>query len=131
MNSLPKSVTRQRRGCDLNPGPTAPESSTLTTRLPSHHIKSRHIESNQNILRTFHYDLRSENHGNRRRGHSIKSRTFKPTYQGRSLLSTIALFVPGQVIAGVGESDALYRRTDQLSLVRLSSDRVTQQLYQL
>ena len=23
-------------GCDLNPGPTAPESSTLTTRLPSH-----------------------------------------------------------------------------------------------
>jgi len=28
--------TRQRRSCDLNPGPTAPESSTLTTRLPSH-----------------------------------------------------------------------------------------------
>ena len=36
MNSLPKTVTRQRRGCDLNPGPPAPESSTLTTRLPSH-----------------------------------------------------------------------------------------------
>ena len=36
MNSLPKTVTRQRRGCNLNPGPTAPESSTLTTRLPSH-----------------------------------------------------------------------------------------------
>ena len=35
MNSLPKTVTRQRRGCDLNPGPSAPESSTLTTRLPS------------------------------------------------------------------------------------------------
>jgi len=33
VNSLP---IRQRRGCDLNPGPTAPESSTLTTRLPSH-----------------------------------------------------------------------------------------------
>jgi len=31
---LPKTVTRQRRGCDLNPGPFAPESSTLTTRLP-------------------------------------------------------------------------------------------------
>ena len=29
VNSLPKTVTRQRRGCDLNPGPTA-----LTTRLP-------------------------------------------------------------------------------------------------
>jgi len=37
VNSLPKTVTGQRRGCDLNPGPTAPESSImLTTRLQSH-----------------------------------------------------------------------------------------------
>jgi len=36
VNSLPKTVTRQRRDCDLNPGLSAPESSTLTTRLPSH-----------------------------------------------------------------------------------------------
>jgi len=36
VNSLPKTVTRQRRGCDLNPGPSAHESSTLSTRLPSH-----------------------------------------------------------------------------------------------
>ena len=36
VNSLPKTVTRQRRDCDLNPGPSAPESSTLTTQLPSH-----------------------------------------------------------------------------------------------
>ena len=35
VNSLPKTVTRQRRGCDLNPGDSAPETSTLTTRLPS------------------------------------------------------------------------------------------------
>jgi len=36
VKSLPdKTVTRQRRGCDLNPGPTAPESSSLTTRLQS------------------------------------------------------------------------------------------------
>jgi len=35
VNSLPKTVTRQLRDCDLNPGPSAPESSTLTTRLPS------------------------------------------------------------------------------------------------
>ena len=35
VNSLLKTVTRQRRGCNLNPGPSAPESSTLTTRLPS------------------------------------------------------------------------------------------------
>jgi len=34
VNSLPKTVTRQRRGCDFNPGPSAPESSTITTRLP-------------------------------------------------------------------------------------------------
>ena len=36
VNSLPKTVTRQRRDCDLNPGSSEPESSTLTTRLPSH-----------------------------------------------------------------------------------------------
>ena len=36
MNSLPKTVTRQRRDCDLNLGPSASESSTLTTRLPRH-----------------------------------------------------------------------------------------------
>jgi len=35
VNSLPKTVTRQRRGWFLNPGPSAPESSRLTTRLPS------------------------------------------------------------------------------------------------
>jgi len=34
VNSLPKTVTRQRRGWDLNPGASAPESSTLATRLP-------------------------------------------------------------------------------------------------
>jgi len=34
VSSLPKTVTRQRRGCDLNPGPSASES----TRLPSHPI---------------------------------------------------------------------------------------------
>ena len=37
MNSLLKTVIRQRRDCDLNPaGPSAPESSSLTTRLSSH-----------------------------------------------------------------------------------------------
>ena len=38
VNSLPKTVTRQRRGYDLNPGDSAPESSTLTIRLPFHDI---------------------------------------------------------------------------------------------
>ena len=41
MNSLPKTVTRQRRGCDLNPGPSAPESSMLTTRLLSHPVQQK------------------------------------------------------------------------------------------
>ena len=36
VNSLTKTVTRQRLDCNLNSGPSAPESSTLTTRLPSH-----------------------------------------------------------------------------------------------
>ena len=36
VNSLPKTVTRQRRDCDLNLSRSAPESSTLSTRLPSH-----------------------------------------------------------------------------------------------
>ena len=43
VNSLPKTVTRQRRDCDLNPGPTAPELSTLTTRLSSHHCTVRPV----------------------------------------------------------------------------------------
>jgi len=30
VNSLPNTVTRQRRGCDLNPGRSAPESNMLT-----------------------------------------------------------------------------------------------------
>ena len=55
VNSLPKTVTRQRRDCDLNPGPSAPESSTLTTRLPSHpklciHVLYTGIEAVQPLL---------------------------------------------------------------------------------
>ena len=46
VNSLPKTVTRQRRDCDLNPGPSAPESSTLTTRLPSHPRLARRTQPN-------------------------------------------------------------------------------------
>ena len=47
VNSLPKTDTRQRRDCDLNPGPSAPESSTLTTRrLPSHW----HIDTERNYV---------------------------------------------------------------------------------
>jgi len=34
VSSLHKTVTRHRRDCDLNPGRSAPEYSTLTTRLP-------------------------------------------------------------------------------------------------
>jgi len=38
VNSLLKTVTRQRHDCDLNPGPSAPQSSTITTRLLSHPV---------------------------------------------------------------------------------------------
>ena len=44
MNSLPKTVTRQCRGCDLNLGPSAPESSTLTTRLLGHPRVGERVE---------------------------------------------------------------------------------------
>ena len=50
VNSLPKTVTRQRRGCDLNPGPSAPDSSTLTTRLPSHPYYKITNKKNTNTL---------------------------------------------------------------------------------
>ena len=30
VNSLPKTVTRLRRGCNLNPDPSAPESNVLS-----------------------------------------------------------------------------------------------------
>ena len=43
VNSLPETVTRQHRGGDLNPGPSAPESSTLTTRLPSRAASDRYF----------------------------------------------------------------------------------------
>ena len=36
VNSLPMPVTRQHCDCDLNPRPSVPEYSTLTTRLPCH-----------------------------------------------------------------------------------------------
>jgi len=48
VNSLPKILTRQRHGCDLNPDPSAPESSTLTTRLPGHPITTSGVHLAQN-----------------------------------------------------------------------------------
>jgi len=58
VNSLPKTVTRQRRDCDLNPGPPVPES-TLTTQLPSrpfHYnlVKSKLSSHASDICYTFH-----------------------------------------------------------------------------
>ena len=40
VNSLPKTVTGQRYSCDLNPGPSVPESSKLSSQLPNHPILS-------------------------------------------------------------------------------------------
>jgi len=48
VSSLPKTVTRQRHSCDLNPGLSAPESSTLTTRLPSHPVRKQSNNNNNN-----------------------------------------------------------------------------------
>jgi len=56
VNSLPKTVTRHRRDCDLNLGPSAPESSMLATRLPSHlqlqqtrSLNSEHVYTNWSV----------------------------------------------------------------------------------
>jgi len=54
VNSLPKTVTRQRRGCDLNPGPSVPESSTLTTRLPSHPAGEHQLKLPNQLIDTGH-----------------------------------------------------------------------------
>ena len=55
MNSLPKTVTLQCCDCDLNPGPAAPESSTLTTRLPSRpfYMLVRHIDADIRGVNTY------------------------------------------------------------------------------
>ena len=60
MNSLPQTVTRQRRGCDLDPGPSAPESSKLTSRLASNLLREVHVLSS----------LLCAGHGGRRRAFS-------------------------------------------------------------
>ena len=43
VNSLPKTVTRQRRDCDLNPGPSAPESSMLPLSYRVKTARSKHL----------------------------------------------------------------------------------------
>jgi len=43
VNRLPQTVTRQRRGCDLNPGPSAPESSTLQLGYRATHTTLQYI----------------------------------------------------------------------------------------
>ena len=50
MNSLPKTVTRQRRDCDLNQGPSALQSGTLATRLPSHRTEVIIYDSTQSAV---------------------------------------------------------------------------------
>ena len=57
MNSLPPIVTRQRHDCDLNPGPSAPESSTLTTRYPHTILYNRPGDVSAKIARS-HYPIR-------------------------------------------------------------------------
>ena len=53
VNSLPMTVTvtRQRRSCDSNPGPFAPESSTLTTRLPATRVPAIYLHNDNNNIK--------------------------------------------------------------------------------
>ena len=67
VNGLLKTVTRQRRDCDLilNPGPSAPESSTLTIGLPNHPYS--HIHTHTLIIAIYNVTLESSvvQHGSR------------------------------------------------------------------
>jgi len=64
VNSLPKTVTRQRRDCDLNPDPSAPESSTLTSRLPSQPLS--YNSSSLLILKLFYQSLTKNQTNNKK-----------------------------------------------------------------
>ena len=57
VNSLPKTVSRQRRGCDLNPGPSAHESSMLTTWLPSDSIMNRRRKFIDGLIHSERYNV--------------------------------------------------------------------------
>jgi len=47
VNSLPKAVTRQCHDCDLNPGPSAPKYTMLTTRPPI--VNNNNVSCNDRI----------------------------------------------------------------------------------
>ena len=76
VNSLPKTVTRQCRGCDLNAGPTAPESSTLTLGYGATSMGQRKSSCYSNDIdnpqhrrhrdRDQQTDIRAHNHTTRR-----------------------------------------------------------------
>jgi len=53
VNSLPKTVTRQCRDCDLNPGPSAPESSTLIAKF--HYTDTDKVGARCRVRAKFHY----------------------------------------------------------------------------
>jgi len=50
VNSLPRTVARQLRDYDLNPSPSVPEFSKLTTRLPSHPIIGYFLANSSNFI---------------------------------------------------------------------------------
>jgi len=52
VNSLPKPVTQQHRDCDLNPGPSAPESSMITTRLLRHLVNGCCGDSSTRVMKS-------------------------------------------------------------------------------
>ena len=93
VNSLPKTVTRQHRDCDLNPGPSAPESSMLTTRLPSH-PKCPAAEWLSKSYKQWFYQITCHDRsltGRRERGVRSEWLVGGSTAAGWSLLSTGAL----------------------------------------
>ena len=95
VSSLPKTVTRQRRDCDLNLGPSAPESSTLTTRLPSHPLGAKILIINQ-LQHSGVTSHRQPRQCRRAGAQTVKGAQSDPIYVSRLLLDCVA--GEGQII---------------------------------
>jgi len=116
VNSLPKTVTRERRGCDLNPSPSAPES----TRLPSH-PKGYKNNTARDTTRMNHVECAKIGDGNARRSVSdVGLLTAVSTAAIRSLTMT-SVVMTSPLLVVILSSGARTAYSSSLYLVSLCS----------
>ena len=104
VNSLPKTVTRQRRGCDLNSGPSEPKFITLTSGLYRGRCLGTNVRSlwaMQRVIRTTRAS-RSASRPTRGRGVNLARRNNYCSYYDdslpESLLPLLLLLLRGTVM---------------------------------